>query len=241
MNRSTGQNRERRRGGGSMADWIRSGGGWALSVVLLAGGFVAVDASESTIDDFRPVVFPVCYDFTCKREEVVTLSPSHWQSILDLFDEPAATPHEERLIIQKAIGRMEQLSGFHTPTYRDLARNYTGEDKRLAELPGQMDCVDESINTTTYLELFERRGLLAHHRVVERAYRRALLNQHWAGQVEEYESGRRYVVDSWFFDNGELPYVIASDEWHDISPFRRVRAQHAAGRAEERLAARRGR
>lgn len=210
--------------------------------MLLTGLVSVVEASESAVDDFRPVVFPVCYDFTCKTEEVVTLSPSHWQSVLDLFDDPVATPHEERLIIQRAIGRMEQLAGFHTPTHRDLARNYTGEDNRLAELPGQMDCVDESINTTTYLELFEERGLLTHHRVVERAYRRALLNQHWAGQVEEFESGRRYVIDSWFFDNGEVPYVLTSEEWNDISPFRRVRTQRAAdGGADERLAARRER
>lgn len=195
-------------------------------------------AGESAFDDPRPVVYPVCYDFTCNTREVVTLSESQWHSLLELFRKPASTPHDERKAIQQGIARMEQLSGFHTPTYRDLARNYTGADDDIAELPGQMDCVDESINTDTYLKIFEQRGLLAHHRVVERAYRRAMLNQHWAGQIEELATGERYVIDSWFFDNGHPPYVVHSAEWNDISPFRRARAARRNGATDTRLATR---
>ncbi|KAA3633959.1 MAG: hypothetical protein DWQ08_01215 [Proteobacteria bacterium] len=212
----------------------------ALAAASLGTG-TGVLASGSPWEDYRPVVFPVCYDFTCKTREVVRLSRTQWNSVAELFRYAPQSPHEERIAIQKAVGRMEQVTGFHTPTHRDLSRNYTGEDDALAGLSGQMDCVDESLNTTTYLEIFEQRGLLTHHRVVDRAYRRALLNQHWAGQVEEIASGERYVVDSWFFDNGQLPYVLHSDEWHDISPFRRARRSDQRGDRDARVAANRGR
>jgi hypothetical protein len=192
--------------------------------------------AETALNDPRPVVYPVCYDFTCKTREVVSLSEPQWESLIRLFRDPSATPHDERLVIQQAVARMEQLTGLHTPTHRDLARNYTGENDALADLPGQMDCVDESINTTTYLKIFEQRGLLVHHRVLERAYRRALLNQHWAAQIEEIATGQRYVVDSWFFDNGQNPYVVHSDQWNDISPFRRARTARTQDREDARVA-----
>ncbi len=183
-------------------------------------------ASESTafkVAATGPVIFPVCYDFMCQTRETVTLSDKHWDTVLEIFDEPAVSARDERLRIQAAIGRMEQLAGFHTPTYRDMPRNFSSRNSAVSELPGQMDCVDESINTTTYLKLLEARGLLRHHRVLPRAYRRALLNQHWAGQVEEIASGERYIIDSWFLENGRQPYIVHSDDWHDLSPFNRFR------------------
>ena len=40
----------------------------------------------------------------------------------------------------------------------------------------------------------------------------------WAGQIEEVESGERYVVDSWFQPYGYNPYVQKAEQWGDI-PF----------------------
>ena len=50
-----------------------------------------------------------------------------------------------------------------------------------------MDCIDESVNTTTYLKLFENHGLLRWHRTIERIQRRGIVDAHWAGQIEELE------------------------------------------------------
>ena len=109
---------------------------------------------------------------------------------------------------------MEVLVGRHGPGREDRALDL----KHVAYRIGQMDCVDESINTTTYLKLFEEGGLLRWHRVVERIQRRALFDAHWAGQIQEIETGDRYVIDSWFQDNGLLPNVQRTEDWSDI-PF----------------------
>jgi hypothetical protein len=71
---------------------------------------------------------------------------------------------------------------------------------------------------TTYLTLMDEAGLFRYHRVVERALRQSAVDQHYAGQIEEIETGKRWVVDSWFYDYGRLPYVESAEEWHDI-PF----------------------
>jgi hypothetical protein len=157
----------------------------------------------------------VCYDFGCGIRDAVKLSRDDWHTVASWFNPPARDARDERERIRQAVGWMEVIVGRHTPTHLDKARN----DLLPADSAGQMDCIDESMNTTTYLRLFESQGLLRWHRVLDRAYRKAILDQHWAGQVEELATGRRYVVDSWFADNGHLPFVQAAEEWEKIRYF----------------------
>jgi hypothetical protein len=161
-----------------------------------------------------PDAFPVCYDFGCRTRQIVTLSPEEWREVAGWFVPTPANAAAEREQIRRAVGWMEVLVGRHTPTHLDKGRN----DLIPTQAPGQLDCIDESTNATTYLRLLERQGLLRFHRVLDRAYRRALLDQHWAGQIEDLATGERFVVDSWFADNGSLPYIQSLDKWLDI-PF----------------------
>ncbi len=81
-------------------------------------------------------------------------------------------------------------------------------------------------------------GYLRHHVVIEEAYRKAILDQHWAGQVMEKETGKRFVVDSWFQPNGYLPVVQASEDWEDINILTAVvdnRADEQGGETERSL------
>ena len=117
-------------------------------------------------------------------------------------------------MIRRAIAVLEHIAGTQTPTFRDRGRNPIVDD-----WPGQMDCIDESTNTKRYLDLLQERGLLRWHRVVERAYRTPhLVDPHWAGQIVELETLDHYVVDSWFLDNGELPYIQAISAWKRKDP-----------------------
>ena len=160
---------------------------------------------------------PVCYDFGCKSRSVVNLPLHEWQEVTGWFHPPAQTPEEERDQIKNAIGWMEVLIGRHTPTHRDIAFDLPKLDDVSHLFPGQQDCIDEAVNTTTYLRLFEQNGFFRHHTVIEQAYRQAVFDQHWAGQIREKESGERFVVDSWFQPNGYLPVIQPSLEWEDIS------------------------
>jgi len=157
---------------------------------------------------------PVCYDFGCRTRSTVGLSAKEWESVAGWFREPAATPEVERDQIRRAVGWMEVVIGRHTPTHLDLAADEIPGKHRET---GQQDCIDESVNTTTYLRLFQSMGYLRHHVVIEEAYRRALFDQHWSAQIREVASGTRYVVDSWFQPNGYLPIIQDSESWEDIT------------------------
>jgi hypothetical protein len=159
--------------------------------------------------------FSVCHDFGCREETLVILDAEEWNSVRALFD--AADAVEERQQIRFALGYMEYLAGRHSPLHRDVAGNLPSGASRLSELPpGQLDCIDESVNATRFLTLFQDTGLLRYHRVIGRAYRRSLFTQHWAAEIEDVATGRRFVYDTWFDDNGEPPVLVSSSRWHDL-------------------------
>ena len=157
---------------------------------------------------------PVCYNFGCEERPIVSISEHEWSETAGWFT-PVSSAAKERQQIRQAVGWMEVIIGRYTPTHRDIGRNLADEGQQ-ERWPGQLDCIDESINTTIYLRLFEQRGLLKWHRVVERENRRAIWDQHWTAQVEELRTGARYAVDSWFDDNGTLPYVQKIEEWRKL-------------------------
>ena len=157
----------------------------------------------------------ICHDFGCRNETRVVLDDAEWESVRELFD--ASDAAEERQQIGNALGYMEFLAGRHSPIHRDRGGNLPPGAERLAGLPpGQTDCIDESVNALRFMEMFRDAGLLKFHRIVGRAYRRSLITQHWAVEVEDVANGRRFVYDTWFEDNGEPPIMVTSPRWYNL-------------------------
>ena len=177
----------------------------------LAIGLSLVQAVEARVQKIE-----ICYDFSCKTRQQVELSTEEWRSVIGWFYPAATTAAEEREQLRQAVGWMEVIVGRHTPTYRDKGLNL----EKNPEFPGQLDCIDESLNITTYMGLFHEQGHLRRHQVVDRAYRTVGFDAHWAGQIEEIETGERFVIDSWFQDNGMLPYISPSTDWLDVTDVR---------------------
>jgi hypothetical protein len=182
-------------------------------VFILSLCFGLVSGLLGSVAKAQPQKVTVCYDFSCKTEQEVSLSGDEWRSVTGWFRPAPLSAEEERERLRQAVGWLEVVVGRHTPTHNDLGLNY----EKNPTAPGQLDCIDESLNITTYMTLFKEQGYLRFHRIVERAYRQFGFYAHWAGQIEEIESGRRFVIDSWFQDNGMLPYVADSIEWHDMT------------------------
>ena len=176
-----------------------------LGLVVALSFIQAVEARVQNI--------AICYNFSCKTLQQVALSAEEWRCVFGWFYPAAPTAAEEREQLRQAIGWMEVVVGRHTPTHRDKGLNL----EKNPEFPGQLDCIDESLNITTYMQLFQEQGHLRRHRVVDRAYRKAGFDAHWAGQIEQIDTGERFVIDSWFQDNGMLPYLSPSTEWFDIT------------------------
>jgi hypothetical protein len=149
-----------------------------------------------------------CTDYHCDTGQMVTLTASQWQSIRKLFDADAS-PVKERENIRQAIARLENIVGAITGTWRDLAGNVAG-----AGQAGQLDCISESKNTSTYLQLMFDDGLLRFHGVEERQVRHPLIfNTHWTAVIIDRSNGERFAVDSWFRDNGQPPDIQPLSDW----------------------------
>ncbi len=149
----------------------------------------------------------VCSDWGCKTRHSVQLSASDWASVQGLFRPPPKDPAQERRAIARFIARLEQIAGESTGTSVDRGGNAQG--------PGQMDCVDESLNTLAYLRLLQASGLLRWHEPQGRALRSwFVLDQHWSAVIRERTSGARFAVDSWYGDNGQAPRIQPLLDWY---------------------------
>lgn len=182
--------------------------------MLMAGcllGMIPVCGAQTA----APAGFPVCYSHECGRQQFVRLSDRQWQATRALFPPAVTSAAAERAMIRRAIAQLEQFTGVLAGTSADRGGNVAG-----AGLPGQMDCIDESINTTTYLGLLQQDGLLHWHEVQERERRsKWVLDVHWTAVIRETASGQRWAVDSWFLDNGEPPYIQRLEDWLDKEDF----------------------
>ncbi|MGD8742597.1 MAG: hypothetical protein PVH46_04175 [Granulosicoccaceae bacterium] len=107
---------------------------------------------------------------------------------------------------------MEQIIGEKTGTDIDRA----GTFEHLGE-EGQLDCIDESTNTTFYLMMLVNDGLIRWHSVEDRSSRGFFLRgwPHTTAVIRDRHSDTQYAVDSWFLDNGKPPYIIPLEKWED--------------------------
>lgn len=184
---------------------------WAAAVVLLHGCAGApVQAVTEPVP--TPKHIPVCSGYGCRIIDSVSLNDVEWCAVRALFHPRASSAIDERQQIARAIALIERFIGPKTDTTRDKGGTFPGlfED-------GQMDCIDESTNTTFYLRLLVADGLIRWHDVGPDATRGYFLFgwPHTTATIRETGSGENYVVDSWFFDNGVEPVIIPIKQWRD--------------------------
>lgn len=158
-----------------------------------------------------PAKFSFCWGGTCAGVLQVSLSEAEWGEVRELFE--VAEPEDaaaERELIPQAIALLERLVGPKTGTDGDRAGTYGNSD-----YPGQLDCNDETTNTSSYLRMMIDDGLLRFHRVLDTTTRGFLIfGRHSTAVIEDTASGERYAVDAWFYDNGQPAVVLPLALWH---------------------------
>jgi hypothetical protein len=155
----------------------------------------------------------VCHAYGCKAQTPFTFSPSDIDQIADLMERVRRddSAREERRALAYAIGWMERRVAPTAGTASDRpSMDFLGSSD-----PSQQDCVDEATNTTSYLMILQRNGLIRHH-VVERPFAKDDASHwtHWAAVIRERESGVRYAVDSSSGPNGDNPTVQAAASFY---------------------------
>ncbi len=194
---------------------------WIFSFifVVLLSGCISPDGRIKThaenINSYSD--FGICSGYGCSTYHPTGFSQSEWKHVESLFAVQIENPEQERKVISKAIALMEQFIGPKTGTNDDKARaaviNFSTK--------GQMDCIDESINSTTYLYLLRKHGLVKFHSLGERlrrnlndlSYPHSSATIHEIGKDKIEQGDGHFVVDSWFHKNGALAEIIPARLW----------------------------
>jgi hypothetical protein len=195
-----------------MTEMDRTACRWLAVLAFCAAGAAHSEAfvRGDIVTDPTPGRFSVCHGGTCTIVSQAALDEAQWARIAAAFSPVPNDAPDERARIAEAIGRFETIVGAITDTSDDRAENEIGKS-----WSSQMDCIDESTNTTTYLRILEKAGLLRWHRVEDRVTRGWFLFgwPHTTAVVSEVKTGARWVVDSWFFENGRPPVIVPLDLW----------------------------
>ena len=156
--------------------------------------------------------FDVCTGGGCAEVKHLVLTDDEWQSIASVFMNAGnvTDPEQERNLIAQAIGAFESIVGSKTSTETDLAGTFGNSD-----YPGQLDCNDEAINSTTYMRLMRQNGLLKLHEIEDMRTRNFFFTgwPHSTAVIKEVATGQRYAVDSWFYDNGFPATIVPFNVW----------------------------
>ena len=204
-----------------IAAWSRI---WRISAVsaLLAGMAACASPTTQSVTSLGwieekgnppPTLdrFTVCHDYGCASRTVVMLNKEEWDEVRAVFVPAPEDAAEERRRIARAVAKLEVMAGTRAGTLKDK-----GGTLNAIALPGQQDCVDEAVNTTTYMVLMEQDGLIKLHKAQSVAWRGALFGEvlpHVTPVTAEIASGDLWAVDSSFFDNGEEPVLMPLKEW----------------------------
>jgi hypothetical protein len=155
-----------------------------------------------------PQGFTYCSDHNCEIEHPVALSESDWAEITAALAEPAADAESERAAVAESVGRFERVVGPRTGTAADPGG--TG----IFAPAGDLDCVDEAVNTTRFLVMLDNAGLLRFHRAGWPVHRAFVGNSrtHMTATLREANGGA-WAVDSWFHRSGAPAEVVPLELW----------------------------
>ena len=173
-------------------------------------------APLSRIDQMRaappgPASFQYCLGHGCRSAADTGLSDGEWAELRGLFTSAAGNPERERELTAVAVGKFEAFVGARTGTSADRGGTFPGYGR-----DGQLDCVDEAINTTLLLSLLSAKKLLHWHSVGGPASRGAFIDNEWphaTATIAELPGERSFTVHSWFFDDGGNAVVVPLEQW----------------------------
>lgn len=156
-----------------------------------------------------PESFRVCHGYGCKLQTHVSLSKVEWQRVRAAFEPRLRTASGEQRQIAAAIAVIEAEVGQRTGTAVHQRREPNGGD------PTQLDCIDESVNTWTYLTMLADDGLLNMYRVdtIEHGGSLLSLDMRNTAVIELEATGTRYAVDPWLVDAGAPPPIFPLSIW----------------------------
>ena len=169
--------------------------------------------------DPTPASFTVCHGFHCTEKKAVSLNREQWRRVAAVFEPRAKTAPQERQQIARGLALVQSFVGPQTGT---AVRQWTHRNMYILPNLGdlsQLDCIDASVNTWTYMTMMERAGFMRHHRVAQLSYAGSLMDPDVRNTaVLEEKNGGYFAVDASLVDHAEPPLVMSLAVWLDTWP-----------------------
>jgi hypothetical protein len=204
---------------------VRLGGallglGAALAVSACAQN--AVHQSTTFLDQYAetnptPAHFRECHGFACRETSRISLSPGQWQQVGAVFKPRAPNARAERRQIAQAVTLVQRMAGAQSGT---AVHQWTHKDMNILPNlsdPTQLDCIDEAVNTWTYMTMMEKSGFFHFHRVAQLSNAGSLHDPRNTAVLQEI-NGDYYAIDPALVDFGTPPPVIPLTAWLTVWP-----------------------
>jgi len=159
-----------------------------------------------------PASFLECHGFNCSETSRASLNREAWRHVAAVFVPHARNAQTERRQIAHGVALIQLLVGQQTGT---AVHQWTHRDKEILPNlsdPTQLDCIDEAVNTWTYLTLMERSGLFHFHRVTKLSHAGSLIDPRNTAVLQEI-GGQYFAIDPALVDVGVPPPIIPLDSW----------------------------
>ena len=191
-----------------------------VSILGTAGVLAACSAGSTGINTNSSAAYParvekisVCSGYGCILKGQFAFSVQEISSLKNIMEPGHKSPEAERQAVATAISEMEKMARTHLRYKPDVEFSY----QKYAGKRGQMDCVDESLNTTGYLQYLYAAGLLKHHKPLRTYAARGLIIDgrypHKSARMRD-SSGTDWAVDSWKGRDGARPEVMLLSKWY---------------------------
>jgi hypothetical protein len=157
--------------------------------------------------------FTVCHGFDCTERSYATIGKDQWRRVTAVFKPRAKNARLERQQIARGVALIETIVGPQTGTD---AHQWTHQNMFVIPNGGdltQLDCVDTSVNTWTYMTLMQRSGFFAFHRVAQLSYG-PVRN---TAVVQEINGGY-FAIDASLVDVGVPPPIMPLAAWLSAWP-----------------------
>lgn len=153
-----------------------------------------------------------CHGFNCSETSRAALNRDAWRHVTAVFVPHARDAQTERRQIAHGVALIQLLVGQQTGT---ATHQWTHRDKDILPNlndPTQLDCIDEAVNTWTYLTLMERGGLLHFHRVAKLSHAGSPIDPRNTAVLQEI-GGQYFAIDPSLVDVGMPPPIIPLESW----------------------------
>ncbi len=181
-----------------------------VSLLMLAACSTGIPVEKYNALPAAPEKFSICHGYSCTYKAQSSFTKAEWAKITGLA-KGAKDAKSERSKIAKAIAQMEKFTGKKTGTDRDLEAAVSSKQDNY-----QLDCIDETVNTTQYLKMLQKAGVLKFHTPALPTHRGYLFDGRWphnTAVIRETKTGKEFVVDSFYRANGGEPYIVPRADW----------------------------